>query len=47
MCVDMRIVNHTKNIRHQGCQMVHVFSNQKSKIVLTLESLAMDDVGIF
>jgi hypothetical protein len=27
--------------------MVYIFSNQKFKFVLTLEGLAMEDVGIF
>jgi hypothetical protein len=31
----------------QGCQMVHLFSNQKFKFGPMFESLAMEDVGIF
>jgi hypothetical protein len=30
----------------QGCQMVHIFSNQKSQFVYILECLGIENVGI-
>jgi hypothetical protein len=31
---------------YQGCQMVYIFSNQKSQFGYVLEGLAMEDFGI-
>jgi hypothetical protein len=33
--------------QQQGCQMVHIFSNQKSQFGQILHGLAIEDVGIF